>query len=120
MNKMFEEILSTTKLNELLKKEEKRECGKKIAFTVLAVVGGLAVIAGIAYAVYRLFFAEDALEDFEDEYDDDYDFLDEEDDEDKPVVEVTIESEPVAEEAPVEETPAEEKAEEPATETPAE
>ena len=44
----------------------------------LAVVGIVAAVAGIAYAVYR-FFAPDYLEDFEDDFDDemDEDFFDE-------------------------------------------
>lgn len=117
MNKKLEEILSTTKLNELLKKEEKRECGKKVVLSILAVVGIVAAVAGIAYAVYRFFFAEDTLEDFEDEYDDDFDFLDEEDDEDEPSDEAPAEEEaPAKEETPVAEEPAEKAAEE----TPAE
>ena len=42
------------------------------------VVGIVAAVAGIAYAVYR-FFAPDYLEDFEDDFDDemDEDFFDE-------------------------------------------
>ena len=107
MNKKIEEILSTTKLNELLKREEKKECNKKILWGILAAVGVIVVAAGIAYAVYYFFFARKALEDFEDEYiyDDDFDIIDDED-EDVPVVDITIE-EP-AEEAPVEAAPAEE------------
>lgn len=107
MNKKIEEILSTTKLNELLKREEKKECNKKILWGILAAVGVIVVVAGIAYAVYYFFFARKALEDFEDEYiyDDDFDIIDDED-EDVPVVDITIE-EP-AEDAPVEEAPAEE------------
>ena len=108
MNKKIEEILSTTKLNELLKREEKKECSKKILWGILATVGVIVLVAGIAYAVYYFFFAKKALEDFDDEYiyDDDFDFIDDEDDdEDAPVVDITIE-EP-AEGEPVEEAPAE-------------
>ena len=105
MNKKFEEILSTTKLNELLKREEKKECSKKILFAVLAVIGIVAVVAGIAYLVYRCFFAVDELEDFDDEcyeYDDDFDCFDDEDD-DEQVVEINLEEDVVAE-TPVEAT----------------
>lgn len=108
MGKKFEEILSTSKLNDLLKREEKKECNKKVIFTILAVIGIVAVVAGVAYLVYRYFFAVDELEDFEDEYDDDFDYLDDEDD-DEAFVEINLEEEVVAE-APaqaVEETPAE-------------
>lgn len=108
MNKKIEEILSTTKLNELLKREEKKECSKKILWGVLATIGVIVLVAGIAYAVYYFFFAKRALEDFDDEYiyDDDFDILDDEDDDDEvPVVDITIE-EP-ADEVPAEEAPAE-------------
>ena len=46
---------------------------------VLAIIGAVAAIAGIAFAVYR-FFAPDYLEDFEEDFDDDFDdyFEDEE------------------------------------------
>lgn len=110
MNKKIEEILSTTKLNELLKREEKKECSKKIVWGILAAVGIIVLVAGIAYAVYYFFFAKKALEDFEDEYiyDDDFDYMDDEDDEEVPVVEVTIAEEVPVEEAPAEEAPVEE------------
>ena len=39
---------------------------------VLAIIGAIAAVAGIAYAVYR-FFTPDYLEDFEDDFDDDFD-----------------------------------------------
>ena len=108
MNKKIEELLSTTKLNELLRKEEKKECSKKIVWGILAAVGIIVLVAGIAYAVYYFFFAKKALEEFEDEYiyDDDFDLVDDEDE--VPVVEATLEEEAPEEEAPVEETPAEE------------
>ena len=92
MNKKIEEILSTTKLNELLKREEKKECNKKVLWGILAAVGAIVVVAGIAYAVYYFFFARKALEEFEDEYiyDDDFDIIDGED-EDIPVVDISEE-----------------------------
>ena len=39
---------------------------------VLAIVGAVAAIAGIAYAVYK-FFTPDYLEDFEEDFEDDFD-----------------------------------------------
>lgn len=49
-----------------------------------AVVGLIAAIAGVAYAIYR-FFTPDYLEDFEDDFDDDFDdyFEDEDEEEEK-------------------------------------
>ncbi len=71
----FEEILATTKLNELVQKKEDEKMKTTILWG-LAIIGAVAAAAGIAYAVYR-FFATDYLEDFEDEFDED--FFDDED-----------------------------------------
>ena len=38
---------------------------------MLAIIGAVAAVAGIAFAVYR-FFAPDYLEDFEEDFDDDF------------------------------------------------
>ena len=68
-------------LKELLGKkqvvvEEKKKCNPLV--WILAVVGFVAAVAGIAYAVYR-YFTPDYLEDFEDEdYDDDFEDEDDE------------------------------------------
>lgn len=70
MNK-FEELIAATKLGELMnKKEDEAQC-KKVLW-VLAIIGAIAAVAGIAYAVYR-FFAPDYLEDFEDDFEDEFD-----------------------------------------------
>ena len=68
----IEELLSTLK-----KKEDEKQ--KNTVLWVLAIIGAVAAIAGIAFAVYR-FFAPDYLEDFEEDFDDDFDdyFEDEE------------------------------------------
>ena len=71
----FEEILATTKLNELVQKKEDEKMKTTILWG-LAILGAVAAAAGIAYAVYR-FFATDYLEDFDDEFDED--FFDDED-----------------------------------------
>lgn len=70
MNK-FEEIMAATKLNELLNKKEEDETCKKVLWA-LAIVGAIAAVAAIAYAVY-CFFTPDYLEDFEDDFEDDFD-----------------------------------------------
>ncbi|MDO5336351.1 MAG: hypothetical protein Q4E89_02670 [Eubacteriales bacterium] len=71
MNKI-EELLAALKKN-----EEDRQ--KNTVLWVLAIIGAVAAVAGIAYGVYR-FFTPDYLEDFEDDLDDDMDdyFEDEE------------------------------------------
>lgn len=69
MNKL-EDMIAASKLNELLHKKDD-EKAKNTLLWVLAVVGAVAAIAGIAYAVYK-FFTPDYLEDFEDDFDDDF------------------------------------------------
>lgn len=67
-------------LVDLLKtKTKEEEKGKNTLLWVLAIVGAVAAVAGIAYAVYR-FFTPDYLEDFEDDFDDDFDDYFSEDD----------------------------------------
>lgn len=72
MNIKIDELLAALK-----KKEEEQD--KNTVLWVLAIIGAVAVVAGIAFAVYR-FFAPDYLEDFEEDLDDDFDdyFEDEE------------------------------------------
>ena len=66
-----EEIMNSTRLNELLHRKEEEDKKKNCILWVLAIIGAVAA-AGIAYAVYR-FFTPDYLEDFEDDFDDDFD-----------------------------------------------
>lgn len=77
----FEEMLAATKLNELVSRRDEDEKMKKTILWGLAIIGAVAAIAGIAYAVYH-FFGKDYLEDFEDEdFEDEFDddFFNEED-----------------------------------------
>ena len=67
LNEKIEDLLAALK-----KKEDEKE--KNTVLWVLAIIGAVAAVAGIAFAVYR-FFAPDYLEDFEDDFDDD-DFVD--------------------------------------------
>ena len=71
MNKL-EELVAALK-----KKEDEKQ--KNTVLWVLAVIGAVAAVAGIAFAVYRSFTPDD-LEDFEEDFDDDFDdyFEDEE------------------------------------------
>ena len=76
-NEVVDEVL------ELLKQREREnEKPKNVILWVLAIVGAVAAVAGIAYAVYR-FVTPDYLEDFEDDFDDDFDDYFEDEDEDK-------------------------------------
>lgn len=82
MNKARIEELAAT-LSDLLKRQEevKEEKKSHTLLWVFAIIGAIAAIAGIAYAVYR-YFTPDYLEDFEDDFDDDFDddFFAEDDD----------------------------------------
>ena len=73
VNSKIEEILNTAKLNELLHKKELEEKNKNTRVIALAVIGAVAAVAGIAYAVYK-YFTPDYLEDFDsDDYSDNFD-----------------------------------------------
>lgn len=79
----LEDLMNSSRVNELLHKREAEEKKKNCILWMLAIIGAVAAVAGIAYAVYR-FFTPDYLEDFEDDFDDDFDddfFEDDEKDE---------------------------------------
>ena len=75
----IEEMVSATKLNEILRRRDDDKIKKTILW-ILAIVGTVAAIAAIAYGVYR-YFAPDYLEDFEEDFEDDFedDYFEEED-----------------------------------------
>ena len=77
MNRI-EELIAESKLSEILNRNE-AEKQKNTVIWILAIIGAVAAVAGIAYAVYR-FFTPDYLEDFEDDFDDDFDDYFSEDD----------------------------------------
>ena len=70
----LDELLEVLKTKELLKKDDDK---KNCVLWVLAIVGAVAVIAGIAYAVYR-YMTPDYLDDFDDDFDDDFEDEEEE------------------------------------------
>ena len=82
----FEDIVNTIKAADFLNRrqpepEPEPECKKcNVILWVLAIIGAVVAIAGIAYAVYR-YFTPDYLEDFEDDFDDD-EFEEDDDSED--------------------------------------
>ena len=57
---------------------KKEDDGCNVLVWILAIIGVIVAVAGIAYAVYR-FFTPDYLEDFEEEFEDDFedDYFDE-------------------------------------------
>ena len=60
----IDELIATTKLNDLINKKEEEKASKTVLW-ILAVIGAVD-------AVY-CFFTPDYLEDFEDDFDDDFD-----------------------------------------------
>lgn len=82
MNNKIEELWNAVKFNELVNKKKMDDDKKSAIFWTLAIIGAVAAIAAIAYAVYR-YLCPNYLEDFEDDFDDDFDddYCDEEDDE---------------------------------------
>ena len=95
MNKI-DEILEILKSN-VAKKEERKSCP---IVWILAIVGAVVAVAGIAYAVYRYFSAE-VEEELEDDFDEDFDDDFFEDEESDPIIipkQETAEEEVVAEE----------------------
>ena len=82
----FKDCAVAAKLNELLNKDAKQEVVVKeekktnVLLIILAIIGAVVAVAGIAYAVYR-YLTPDYLDDFEDEFedeDDDSGFFDDE------------------------------------------
>ena len=72
MDKKIEELLNAAKLNSLIHPLKNEEAKKDNPYVVaLVIVGAIALIAAIAYAVYY-FFVPDRLVDFEDDFDDVY------------------------------------------------
>ena len=71
------DLLEMAKVSDIIATKKEKEDNKIV--WALAIIGAIAAVAGIAFAVYR-FFAPDYLEDFEEDFDDDYDdyFEDEE------------------------------------------
>ena len=78
-----EELMNTSRINDLIHKREEDEKKKNCILWVLAIIGAVAAVAGIAYAVYR-YLTPDYLEDFEDDFEDDFDdYFEDEDLEDE-------------------------------------
>lgn len=76
MSNKVEELLNTARINELLHRKELEEKSKNTIVIVLAIIGAVAAIAGIAFAVYK-YLTPDYLDDFDsddiyDNFDDDF------------------------------------------------
>ena len=76
MSNKIEDLINAAKVYEKKKKKELEEKNKNAIVIVLAVLGAIAAVAGIAFAVYK-YLTPDYLEDFDpddysDNFDDDY------------------------------------------------
>ena len=76
MSNKMEELLNTARINELLHKKELEEKNKNAIIIILAVIGAIAAVVGISYAVYK-HMTPDYLDDFDsddiyDNFDDDF------------------------------------------------
>ena len=95
MKKLDELIASNTRLAELLGKKAEPEKKTHPVVWILAIIGAVAAIAAIAYAVFRYLNPEYFDDfDFEDEYEEDF----EDDDTDENFVIVDEETEEASEE----------------------
>ncbi len=78
MSGRIDELISNAKITELLNKKKAEEENKTCLLWVLAIIGAVATVAAIAFAVYRYFnpkFAhfdeEFDYDEFEDDFEDD-------------------------------------------------
>ncbi len=76
MSNKMEELLNTARINELLHKKELEEKNKNAIIIILAIIGAIAAVVGISYAVYK-HMTPDYLDDFDsddiyDNFDDDF------------------------------------------------
>ncbi len=78
MSDRLDEMINNAKINELLNKKKAEEEGKNFVLWTLAIIGAVATVAAIAFAVYRYmnpkyadFDGEFDYDEFEDDFDDD-------------------------------------------------
>ena len=72
MSNKLEELMNTAKINELLHKKELEEKNKNGIIIALAIIGAVAAVATIAYAVFRHLERDFDADDFGDNFDDDF------------------------------------------------
>ena len=75
MNQKLDELLTTARINELIRKKEIEDNKKNTVVWVLAIIGAIAAVAGIAFAVVKYFtpsYLDNDFDDFDDDFDDDF------------------------------------------------
>ena len=78
------DLLEMAKVSDIITKKEKED--NKIVW-VLAIIGAIAAVAGIAFAVYK-YLAPDYMDDFDEDFDDDFDDEDDTDVKEEDIEEV--------------------------------
>ena len=75
------DLLEMAKVSDIIATKKEKEDSKIV--WALAIIGAIAAVAGIAFAVYK-YLTPDYMDDFDEDFDDDFDddFFDEEDDTD--------------------------------------
>ncbi len=84
MTNKLEELMNAAKINDLMRRRNPMEKKKNTFVCVLAIMGAVALVAAIAYAVYR-YMNPDYLDDFDDDFDD-YEEMFSDDDEEGTIV----------------------------------
>ncbi len=67
----LEDMIATSKISEMLSKKEDAKASHTVLW-ILAIIGSVAAVAGIAYAVYRFLTPDYFEEEFEDDFEEDY------------------------------------------------
>lgn len=70
-NTKLDELLNAARINELIHRKELEEKNKNGILIALAIIGAVAAVAAIAFAVYK-YFTPDYLDDFDDDFDDEF------------------------------------------------
>ena len=69
MGNKIDDLICAIRSGELVHRKDPGEKARKVVVCLLAIVGSVAAMAAIAYAVYR-YMNPDYLEDFDDDFDD--------------------------------------------------
>lgn len=78
MDNKFNELVNAIKVNELFHKKEVQDDKRNNFMCILAIVGVVALVAGIAVAVYK-YLTPEYIDDMDDDFDFDDDLFEDED-----------------------------------------
>ena len=75
MNQKLEEMIATAHLNDLIHQKKEEDKKTNTLVWILAIIGAIAAIAAIAFAVVKFStpsYLDDDFDDFDDDFDDDF------------------------------------------------